>query len=163
MVDIRGLSPDELNRHFTSIAKSITKDIPDSNEYNMIRPVTTQMFSHLTWFTSEICFKYLKNISDNNATGHDGISVQVLKKTWPYICNIVTDMFNRPLIEGVFPSQWKTARVILVHKGRDIKDPSNYCPISILPVLSKIFERHVGQKQLQYKLLWHGQYLMAGY
>ena len=73
-----------------------------------------------------------------------------MKKTWPYISDIVTDMFNRALVEGIFPSQWKTARVIPIHKGGDIKDPSNYRPISILPVLSKIFEKHVNSQIHKY-------------
>lgn len=75
MVNIGGLSPDELNKHFTSIAKSITKDILDSHQYYLIKQVTTKTFSQLTRFTPEICFKCLKNTSDNKATGHDGISV----------------------------------------------------------------------------------------
>ena len=54
------------------------------------------------------------------------------------------------MVEGIFPSQSKTARVIPIHKGGDIKDPSNYRPISILPVLSKIFEKHVNSQIHKY-------------
>ena len=47
------------------------------------------------------------------------------------------------LSTGVFPSEWKVARVVPVPKGTDKTLPSGFRPISILPVMSKLIERHV--------------------
>ncbi|PFX21450.1 RNA-directed DNA polymerase from mobile element jockey [Stylophora pistillata] len=44
---------------------------------------------------------------------------------------------------GKFPTRWKTAKVTPLFKGGALSDPSNYRPISVLPVLSKIIERHM--------------------
>ena len=43
----------------------------------------------------------------------------------------------------MFPSRWKTAKVTPLHKGGDLDDVSNFRPISVLPVLSKVIERHI--------------------
>ena len=43
----------------------------------------------------------------------------------------------------MFPSRWKTAKVTPLHKGGDVDDVSNFRPISVLPVLSKVIERHI--------------------
>jgi retron-type reverse transcriptase len=48
----------------------------------------------------------------------------------------------RPLHTGYFPDQWKVAQVILIPKpGKPPEDPKSYRPISLLPVLSKVFEK----------------------
>ena len=59
-------------------------------------------------------------------------------------------MFNRALIDGVYPAQLKVARVTPVFKDGDSNDPSNYRSISILPVLSKVFEKHLNQQVQEY-------------
>ena len=52
-------------------------------------------------------------------------------------------MFNRILSDGIYPSLWKTARVVPVFKIRDKNVASNYRPLSDLSILSKIFEIHI--------------------
>ena len=44
---------------------------------------------------------------------------------------------------SLFPSAFKIAKIIRIHKGGSKHDPSNYTPISILSVLSKILEKGV--------------------
>lgn len=43
----------------------------------------------------------------------------------------------------MFSTHWKTAKLTLIFNSKDPADVTNYCPISILPILSKIAERHV--------------------
>ncbi len=49
--------------------------------------------------------------------------------------------------EGLFPNELKTANVIPIFKKGDKNDLNNYRPISLLPVLSKVYEK-VSNKQL---------------
>ena len=51
---------------------------------------------------------------------------------------------------GTFPTILKQARVIPIHKLGNTEDPGNYRPISILPTLSKIIEKHVVKQCLEY-------------
>ena len=44
---------------------------------------------------------------------------------------------------SVFPNKWKEAKVTPLHKGGPSEEVNNYRPISILPVLSKVLEKHV--------------------
>ena len=50
-------------------------------------------------------------------------------------------IFDNILEKGIFPHQWKEAFVTHVHKKNDKQLISNYRPISLLPILAKVFER----------------------
>ena len=57
----------------------------------------------------------------------------------PSLCKI----FNKSLQLGSLPSDWKVANVVPVHKKGAKDHVENYCPISLLPIVSKVFERCV--------------------
>jgi hypothetical protein len=44
---------------------------------------------------------------------------------------------------GIFPEDWKISKIIPLFKQGDRSDLNNYCPISIIPVVAKVFERVV--------------------
>ena len=71
------------------------------------------------------------------------------------------EMINISLYTGVFPDVLKEARVFPIHKGGPSEDPSNYRPISILPIVSKVIEKHVTKHLFaylnKYKLLHEAQ------
>lgn len=52
----------------------------------------------------------------------------------------ITNIYNKSLQEGIFPSIWKAALIVPVFKDGDRRDVTKYRPISKLSVLSKIFE-----------------------
>ena len=52
-------------------------------------------------------------------------------------------MINISLHTGVFPDVLKEEGVFPIHKGGPSEEPSNYRPISILPIVSKVIEKHV--------------------
>ena len=64
----------------------------------------------------------------------------------PHLLHLV----NRSIVTAVFPEAWKLARVIPIHKSGDRSDPSNFRPISILSVLSKILEKVVAIQLMSY-------------
>ena len=53
------------------------------------------------------------------------------------------DLFNKSLKSGIFPDDWKCARVIPLFKQGDASDLNNYRPISVISVVAKVFERIV--------------------
>ncbi len=79
----------------------------------------------------------------NKATGHDGISARMLKEAGHAIVPSITKLINLSLETCKFPESWKKANVIPIHKKGDTCKVSNYRPISVLPVISKIAERIV--------------------
>ena len=55
----------------------------------------------------------------------------------------IAKLINYSFSESVFPQRWKTAKVFPLFKGGDSENVNNYRPISVLPVLSKVIEKHV--------------------
>ena len=64
----------------------------------------------------------------------------------------VTKLFNNfmSISLGVLPDEWKIARVSPVPKSSTRSDPTNYRPISLLSVLSKLLEKHMRDILLDY-------------
>ncbi|CAB4024381.1 Hypothetical predicted protein [Paramuricea clavata] len=58
------------------------------------------------------------------------------------IASSLTEIFiTKSIHTGIFPDEWKEARVSPVYKNGAKHDPSNYRPISVIPTVSKIFEK----------------------
>ena len=86
---------------------------------------------------------YLLKIDSNKSTGVDGISSRMLKLAASIIAPSITKLIKLSFSLNVFPSRWKTAKVTPIFKSGVPTDVTNYRPISVLPILSKIAERHV--------------------
>jgi len=77
----------------------------------------------------------------SNAIGQDGISLKFVKILLPYIVSSLTHIFNHCINSSVFPDKWKIAIVMPIAKNNTASSPHDFRPISILPVLSKAFEK----------------------
>lgn len=67
----------------------------------------------------------------------DGISASFLKETAEVIADPLSRLFNKSLQTGMFPADWKWCKISPVRKGGSTDDPSNFCPISVVPVVAK--------------------------
>jgi hypothetical protein len=55
---------------------------------------------------------------------------------------MLTTLFNAILRTGIFPAQWKVAQIIVIPKpGKTTEEITSYRPISLLPIMSKLFEK----------------------
>ena len=77
----------------------------------------------------------------NKSSSCDNISVKVLKAISGAILPILTKLINKSLSSGIFPRSLKIANVIPLFKSGTPTLLENYRPISLLPLLSKIFEK----------------------
>ena len=93
---------------------------------------------------------YIKSLDTNKASGPDLISARMLKCTADSIAPSLTKLFNISINLGRFPESWKTSSVVPIPKSSNHKEASNYRPISLLPVVSKILERHFHQHITSY-------------
>ena len=94
--------------------------------------------------TSEFVSKTINQLKPNKATGLDKlISACMLKDAVTVITPSLTQLFNLSIQTKTFPTIWKNARIMPIHKSGDTQNPSNYRPISILPSISKILEKAV--------------------
>lgn len=92
----------------------------------------------------------LKSLDCNKSTGSDGISARFLKLSASIIAPILTALFNRCISGSLYPKAFKKAKVIPIYKKGPKEDKSNYRPISVLPIISLIFERHVSSSLKQF-------------
>ena len=96
--------------------------------------------------------KVFNSLASNKASGHDGLSQHILKVCSSHLLYPLykLKLISLSIVNSVFPSSWKIADVILIHKSGPCDNPNNYRPVSILLVLSKIIERHVAKSLLAF-------------
>ena len=82
--------------------------------------------------------------------GTDNISSYFMTLALPYIENSLAFLFNTSIETSQFPDSWKVARITPIFKDGGRTEKSNYRPISVLPVISKLFEKLVFNQLYQY-------------
>ena len=93
--------------------------------------------------TERYLFNILKNVEVTKAAGIDQISGKFLKDGARILEKPISELCNLSMTLGSFPDAFKIAKVKPLFKKGSKTDPSNYRPISLLPLLSKVFERVV--------------------
>ena len=83
------------------------------------------------------CFK------SKASSGHDGVSSKLVKDLRYALSFPLSIIINDSLAMGLVPDMAKLAKIIPIYKAKDKKDISNYRPISLLPIISKILEKVV--------------------
>ena len=110
--------------------------------------------------TNEIeVFDILSNLKNTKTVGPDLISTQILKLCRTFIAEPLSQIFNKSILTGEFPQLLKTSKVIPIFKTGDKSLVNNYRPITITPVLSKVFEKlmfkrliiHLNKNNILYK------------
>ena len=85
----------------------------------------------------------LEGLDPGKAVGWDGVAPRVVMGVARELAGSLSRLFNCCMQEGHYPACSKVARVVPVFKGKG-EDPmefSGYWPVSVLPVLSQVFER----------------------
>ena len=75
--------------------------------------------------------------------GMGNISSYIMKLAMPCIDNALAILFNTSIETSQFPDSWKVARVAPIFKEGDKTEKSNYRPISVLPFISRLFQKPV--------------------
>ena len=86
----------------------------------------------------------------DKSTGWDDVSPRVIRGVAKEIGRPLSGFFNYCMREGVYPGFFKVARVVPVYKGEDPTQFGNYRPVSVLPVLSQIFERVLQSRLIEF-------------
>ena len=77
----------------------------------------------------------------NSAPGHDELNPSILRSCFPTIKEPPVHILNLSLTEGLFPAELKIANVLPLYKADDNVVFNNYRPVSLLCILSKVFEK----------------------
>jgi len=87
--------------------------------------------------------KMLDDLKTNKSPGPDGMHPSLLKKLARPLTRPLTLLFNMTFESQAVPSDWKTARICAIHKKGDTRLASNYRPVSLTSIVSKLCEKIV--------------------
>ena len=127
---------EHFNEYFANIGARLTQSKPNCIENNVIRQQQS------LFYVSSNINKYSTDFYDINT-----VLVNHLKTI---LAGPLTEIFNDCLTSGIYPNCLKIAKIVPIFKEGDIDDPSDYRPISLLPVLGKIFERIIFKRAQSY-------------
>ena len=129
-----------------NLAKSITKSKNSFTSYIKSKPSYLE-HTKLTMKVLDLAFFVLKT---NKSPGYDDISSNVIHNCYENIKPVLFHIFSKSINTGIFPDALKIAKVLPVFKSGDDFLLSNYRPISVLPVFSKILERILYNRTYEY-------------
>ena len=123
---------------------SSNSNLDDSGICLPVFPARTNLKLHNISVTPKMVKKVIMNLDLSKASGPDCIPVVVLKNCEPELSYILAELFNKCLKESCFPDCWKVSSVVLVFKNVGERSiAKNYHPVSLLSVVSKVFEKLV--------------------
>ena len=115
----------KLNDYFCShaVVNNNTKSLPQQT-------FTCSSRLNSTTISQQDVRDVLNNLNVTKASGPDLISPRLLKESATILLKPLSIIFNRSLLQGYFPFNWKDANVTTIYKKADKSMPSNYIPIS---------------------------------
>ena len=145
------------NSHFTNITKKYlpdnqqkpTPNLSHIQEFVASRVSPNNIFN-IPLITEQEIQKFLTKLDITKATGLDNIEANFLKVTGPCITKTLMEICNLSITSNTFPCSWKVARVSPLYKKNNKDNPSNFRPVSILSILSKLLERHVANHLFEF-------------
>jgi hypothetical protein len=133
------ICPSVLNNFFTSVFNQAPKFCNNSHTIPDSVFVSNSLF--LTPLTVNEILSTFASLSNSTAIGTDNLLPTIIKLNASLISNQLTYIFNLSFTQGIFPNLLKNAVVVPIYKGGSHSDPSNYRPISILTIFSKLLEK----------------------
>ena len=102
----------------------------------------TEMFAFSPTIVEDIS-KIINNLNTNKPTTFNNIPVKVIVDTIDICAPLISSIYNDSIETKIFPGPLKLADITPVHKKDETTSKENYRPVSILPSISKIFERNM--------------------
>ena len=81
----------------------------------------------------------IKELNSGKSAGPDSISNEIIKCSSIVTVTAIVKLFNLILSSGIYPTSWRKAFIVLIHKSGDKEDICNYRGISILNCLAKLY------------------------
>ena len=142
---------ERFNDFFVNIGPKLAEVIPDGS-HNHTKYLSVENEKSLVWspVTSSEISNYFQALDSRKAHGFDNLPIRLLKDSAHLISEPLSYIFNLSLKNGIFPDLLKTAKVTPIYKKGPREDPGNYRPISVLPVIAKVFEKIVNKRVVEF-------------
>ena len=148
VISDNGMIAQEFNSFFHSIPHETQSRLKQaSSDYtHLVEPNNKSMFMHR--IQSEEIVSIINQLDTNKSLSD--IPTKFLKLIKFEISQQLSILLNECIKQGVYPDILKIARIVPVHKGGNSQLVNNFRPISILPVLNKIFEKLIYNRLLSF-------------
>lgn len=132
-----------INTYFATVGKKLAERIEhnQTNRYANLDYLTPLNSLVLLPTTEEEVLNVICKFRDKCAVGLDRISGTIIKRYASLLSSPIAYITNLAFSTGIFPHAFKTALIKPIYKSGDKDSVSNFRPISILPTMSKIVER----------------------
>ena len=142
-VDDKQTIAENFNSYFTNIGIDLASKItpPPNKIFQNFLTTPCQNNLNLHHIANQDVVNIINSLKSKSSTSHDNISSVLLKQIKNQIAEPLTLIINKTIDTGIFPNKLKIAKVIPIHKKDNNSLLDNYRPISILPAISKIFEK----------------------
>ena len=96
--------------------------------------------------------KIIKQLKNTKSCGTDWVDTKILKLSQNIILPALTHLINLIITTGIYPKDWKIAKIIPLYKGKEARkaDPKSYRPIALLPIISKVMERAIHNQIMEH-------------
>ena len=140
----------EFNEYFSSIAVELDGNIPTSNgSFTDYLPDSVSSSMYVRPVSPEECSEIISSLK-NTKYGIDSVSVPMMKLVKRFICEPISNLINLSFSSGIFPENLKKATITPIYKKGAHNDVGNYRPVSVLPLMSKIFEKAMSHRLIDY-------------
>ena len=145
------LVTDELNKFFKEKIDKLVQRIDKNRVPDPLEKIKTKVKDRNLQFSLQPVdvgevLTVLKNLKPKTSCGLDGISSEIIKMCKEEMAGPLTLIVNRSICSGVFPSEWKIAKVCPILKKGDALQPKSYRPVSLLCVAGMVLEKIVADQ-----------------
>ena len=131
---------DYINEYFINIGPNLATKCNGQWQYNGIESNNSLSDIHTS---PEEMMNICKKININKASCIENLSSEILRDAFMVLTDRLSELFNACFDVAVIPPEWKFAKITPLPKPGDSTLVSNYRPISLLPLMSKLIEKVV--------------------
>ena len=128
---------DKFNNFFATIRANLAKKFSSPKLTQRAKQINSMFFRTID--EKEVTAAIAK-IKKRYSTDCYNLNYVYIKAVSASVSPVLTMLFNKCFEEGNFPKPFKIAAITPLHKEGDKSKPENYKPISLLPIIGKIFE-----------------------
>lgn len=158
----KALIAKKFNDFFINVGPTLANKIPTQSlkpeHYLKDKMVNSILLMPLLEPEFDEIIKSLKS----GAPGYDGLNKAILEFSMPCIKTTLIHLLSQSLMQGIFPQELKIANVIPLFKNDDPMKFNNYRPVSLLSILSKIYEKVMYNRLMDFlekeKILYEKQF-----
>ena len=142
---------EKFNEYFTNVGPSLASKIPDRTDNPLSYMKGNYKDSFMLFPTTFLeVINTVKQFKAKTSSGYDNIPTDILKLSINHIAPHLSTILDNSFVTGCVPDALKIAKVYPVYKCGDKSNICNYRPISVLPSFSKIYEKLVYNRLIDY-------------